>query len=147
MFEIGLSMMSVRTELVVVRLGEQPVAGALTYRTAAMTEVPWASSIRDYNSLCPNHLLYWTILEAAVAEGCVELDFGRSTPGEGTYKFKEQWGATPVPLHWEYALMRGASMPDTSPKNPKYRLAIAAWQRCPLWLANLLGPRIVRSIP
>ena len=26
-------------------------------------EVPWASSIRDYNALCPNHLLYWSVIE------------------------------------------------------------------------------------
>jgi FemAB-related protein (PEP-CTERM system-associated) len=136
-----------RARIVVVSLKGTPVAAGLTYRTADMTEVPWASSIRDYNPLCPNHLLYWTILEAAVADGCSELDFGRSTPDEGTYKFKAQWGAEPLPLHWEYALHEGAAMPDQSPKNPKYQVAIAAWQRCPLWLANTLGPHIVRSIP
>jgi hypothetical protein len=75
------------------------------------------------------------------------FDFGRSTPNEGTFKFKEQWGATPIPLHWEYCLLRKGPVPDQSPKNPKFSMAIAAWKRCPLWLANAVGPRIVRSIP
>jgi hypothetical protein len=28
------------------------------------------------------------------------LDFGRSTPDAGTFRFKKQWGAVPVDLHW-----------------------------------------------
>jgi hypothetical protein len=43
--------------------------------------------------------------------------------------------------------MGGGAVPDQSPKNPKFRLAIEAWKRLPLWLANAAGPRIVRGIP
>ena len=136
-----------RARIMVVRLKDIPVAAGLTYRTGTMVEVPWASSVREYNSLCPNHLLYWNVIDAAVAEGCDALDFGRSTPNEGTYKFKEQWGAAPLPLHWEYCLQRDGSLPDQSPKNPKFRMAIEAWKRCPLWMANAVGPHIVRAIP
>ena len=112
-----------------------------------MVEIPWASSLREFNSLCPNHLVYWTALETALAEGATVFDFGRSTPDEGTFKFKEQWGAEPLPLHWEYWLASGDRLPDASPKNPKYRLMIETWKRLPLWMANLAGPRIVRDIP
>jgi FemAB-related protein (PEP-CTERM system-associated) len=136
-----------RAHIVVVRLGDQPIAAGLTYRTRNSIEIPWASSIREHNPLCPNHLLYWHALDTAVNEGCVTFDFGRSTPHEGTYKFKEQWGATPVPLHWEYLLRDGDRLPDHSPKNPKFSVAIAAWKRLPLWLANAIGPHIVQSIP
>lgn len=136
-----------RVRIVVVRLKELPVAAGFTIRTRGLLEIPWASSIRDYNNLCPNHLLYWHVIETAVAEGVNTFDFGRSTPGEGTFKFKEQWGAAPVPLHWEYWLPAGDVLPDQSPKNPKYRLMIDTWKRLPLWLANIVGPRIVRDIP
>jgi FemAB-related protein (PEP-CTERM system-associated) len=136
-----------RTRIVVVRLKGRAVAAGLTFRTASTVEVPWASSIRDFNNLCPNHLLYWHVIESAVAEGIKVLDFGRSTPHEGTYKFKEQWGARPVALHWEYCLLQGGAVPDQTPKNPKFRLAISAWQRLPLWAANRLGPAIVKNIP
>jgi hypothetical protein len=47
-------------------------------------------------------LLYWTKLEYACDNGNKTFDFGRSTPGEGTYRFKPQWGAKPQPLHWQY---------------------------------------------
>jgi serine/alanine adding enzyme len=142
-----LSALPDRARVVVVRLDGTPVAAALTLRTGPGTEVPWASSVKPYNHLCPNHLLYWEAINAAVAEGCTTFDFGRSTPGEGTYKFKEQWGAEPVPLHWEYAYLRDGAVPDQGPANPRFRLAIDAWQRLPLWVANAVGPRIVRSIP
>jgi len=136
-----------RARLIVVMLRDRPIAAALTYRTGNTMEVTWASSIRDYNHLCPNVLMYWHMLESSTAEGCAVFDFGRSTPNEGTFKFKQQWGAEPVALHWEYSLVAEGGLPDQSPKNPKFRMAIAAWQRCPLWLANAIGPRIVRSIP
>jgi hypothetical protein len=110
-------------------------------------EMPWASSVRDYNALCPNHLLYWSIIQFAAAKGHAVLDFGRSTPGEGTFKFKEQWGARPLPLHWEYVLAEGTPMPDVSPANPKFQAAIEIWKRLPLPLATRIGPHVVRGIP
>lgn len=136
-----------RARVIVVKLKDAPVAAGFTYRTRNLIEIPWASSIRDFNPLCPNHMLYWHAIETAVAEGVEVFDFGRSTPGEGTFKFKEQWGAQPMPLHWEYWLTAGDELPDQSPKNPKFRLMIAMWKRLPLWLANAAGPGIVRQIP
>ncbi|MBS1817548.1 MAG: FemAB family PEP-CTERM system-associated protein [Acidobacteria bacterium] len=147
LFEEVLRAFPDRAALHVVRHEGKPVAAGLTFRTRGTTEVPWASSIRDYNSLCPNHLLYWSIIERALELGCDTLDFGRSTPGEGTFKFKEQWGAQAVPLHWEYKLLPGAEVPNVSPTNPKYRLMIETWKRLPLGVANFLGPHIVGSIP
>ena len=147
LFEEVLRSFPDRTRLVVVRLKGEPIAGGLTFRTAGLVEVPWASSINDFNSLCPNHLLYWNVIETAIAEGCTVLDFGRSTPHEGTYKFKAQWGAIPEPLHWEYCLLRADSIPDQSPKNPKLRLLVETWKRMPIWAANLIGPLVVKHIP
>jgi FemAB-related protein (PEP-CTERM system-associated) len=147
LFEEVLRAFPDRARLVIVRRAREAIACGLTFRTGGMVEVPWASSIHDYNALCPNHLLYWSIIETAIAEDCAVLDFGRSTPDEGTYKFKAQWGATPVPLHWEYCLLRGGAIPDQSPKNPKLRMFVETWKKLPLWAANLIGPFIVRSIP
>jgi FemAB-related protein (PEP-CTERM system-associated) len=136
-----------RVRIIIVRLKDVAVAAGFTIRTRGLVEIPWASSIRDYNALCPNYLLYWHALQSAVAEGAETFDFGRSTPGEGTFKFKEQWGAQPVPLHWEYWLAAGDAVPDQSPKNPKFRLMIGTWRHLPLWMANAIGPGIVRRIP
>ncbi|MBX3511770.1 MAG: GNAT family N-acetyltransferase, partial [Hyphomonadaceae bacterium] len=58
-----------RAAIHVVRKGGTPVAAGLTFQTGGRVEVPWASSIRDFNPLCPNHLLYWDIIEGAIARG------------------------------------------------------------------------------
>ena len=47
-------------------------------------------------SSLPESPLYWDAIEFAAEQGCAVLDLGRSTPGEGTFKFKEQWGARAV---------------------------------------------------
>jgi FemAB-related protein (PEP-CTERM system-associated) len=135
-----------QTTIHVVRRHDRPIAAGLAYRHRATVEVPWASSIRDYNSLCPNHLLYWSVIEQGIENGSTVLDFGRSSPGAGTFKFKEQWGARPLPLNWEYQLIEATSVPDVSPTNAKYRLAVEMWKRLPLPLTRYLGPRIVRGI-
>jgi FemAB-related protein (PEP-CTERM system-associated) len=117
---------------------------ALAYRDTL--EVPWAASLREYRSACPNNLLYWGLIQYAIKEGFRRFDFGRSTPGEGTFRFKEQWGARPVPLVWEY-WTRAGTLPDMSPKNPKYAWVISLWKRLPVAITNRLGPAIVRNIP
>jgi FemAB-related protein (PEP-CTERM system-associated) len=127
--------------------GDLTVAGAITLSHRDSIENPWASSLREYRSLAPNMLMYWRMLEHAIETGHATFDFGRSTPDEGTFHFKQQWGAEPTPLHWEYVLANGRMLPNLSPSNPKYRAAIALWQRLPLAVANRLGPHIVRSIP
>jgi FemAB-related protein (PEP-CTERM system-associated) len=136
-----------RAALHIVRLGAKPIAAGLTYRTGTTVEVPWASSVREYNHLCPNHLLYWNIIETTLRSGGEVLDFGRSTPHEGTYKFKEQWGADPVPLHWEYVLTNGSALPNIGPANPRFHLMIEAWKKLPVKVATALGPHVVRGIP
>jgi FemAB-related protein (PEP-CTERM system-associated) len=124
-----------------------PVAASLTFAWRDMVEVPWASSLKEYRAQSPNMLLYWEMLRAAVADGHKTFDFGRSTPDEGTFQFKRQWGAEPRPMCWEYWLPAGQSLPDQSPKNSKFATAISLWQKLPLGVANAVGPHIVRGIP
>lgn len=127
--------------------GEQVVAGGVAFWHKETLEIPWASSLREYRSLCPNNILYWEAIKYAIENGFKRFDFGRSTVGEGTYKFKEQWGAKPIPMHWQYLMRENRPLPELSPSNPKFQLAIRIWQRLPLPVANLLGPPIVRNIP
>jgi serine/alanine adding enzyme len=135
------------TRIITVYLEGNAVASGLITWFHDSVEIPWASSIRDFNPLCPNNLLYWTALKFAIEKGFKEFDFGRSTPGEGTYRFKEQWGAKPVQMNWQYLLPDGASMPELNTKNPKFEMAIRVWQKMPLQLTRLLGPHIVKNIP
>lgn len=134
-------------KLHVVRLGETAIAGALSYAYGAYVEVPSASSLREHRSLCANHLMYWRIMEHAIAEGRRIFDFGRSTPNDGTFNFKEQWGAKPEQLHWEYHLLGTTALPAEDRHSTKYQTMIDTWKRLPLPLATLIGPHIARAVP
>jgi FemAB-related protein (PEP-CTERM system-associated) len=135
------------TRVFLVRHPSGVVAAGISHRHRDTVEVPWASSLKEFRTLAPNNLLYWHIIRFAIEQGGRVFDFGRSTPNEGTYKFKEQWGAKPSPVCWEYRLLTRDSLPDQSPKNPKFRAAIAVWKHLPLPVTTFLGPRLVRSIP
>jgi FemAB-related protein (PEP-CTERM system-associated) len=111
--------------------------------------IPWASTLADYNRLAPNMQLYDTILATVCERGVRQFDFGRSTFGEGTYKFKEQWGAQPCPLAWQ-EWKAGANQPqlDAVKAGPgRLRpLVEQVWQQLPLGITNSLGPRLRRYI-
>lgn len=147
LFEEVMRVFPDRAQIHVVRLNGMAIAAGLTYRTPQMVQLPWASSLRSYNTLCPNVMLYWDAIQFANDSGAGVFDMGRSTPNEGTFKFKAQWGAEPVPLHWEYQLLEQAQLPNVSPANPKYQFAIALWQKLPLAVTLRVGPMIVRAIP
>ena len=125
----------------------RPVSAALLVLHQGRMEVPWASTLRRANELNANMGLYWHMLQYACQQGCHTFDFGRSTQGASTYRFKKQWGAEPVQLQWHYWLAGGGDLPKLNPDNPKYRAAIAVWQKLPVWATRLLGPMIVRNIP
>jgi len=135
-----------RAELCVVRRETRPIAAAVLVHGPGLTEVPSASSLRAYNSTNANMLMYWHLLRRAIERGQAVFDFGRSTVDSGTFRFKKQWGAAPVPSVWQYYL-RSGSIGDMRPDNRRYQLLIHLWKRLPLPLTRLLGPRIVRGIP
>jgi FemAB-related protein (PEP-CTERM system-associated) len=135
-----------QAEFCVVRAGKQAAAAGLLLHGQGVSEVPSASSLRAFNSTNANMLLYWTMLGRAVERGQGLFDFGRSSPESNTYRFKKQWGALSHPAEWQY-YRRAGEVSDARPENPRYQRLIRLWQRLPLWLTRLLGPRIVRGIP
>jgi serine/alanine adding enzyme len=134
--------------IVSVRYEGKPVAAAfLLQHPDRSMEVPWVSALREYNHLFVNTFLYWELLRCAIERGCTVFDFGRSTRDSGTFQFKKQWGAEPVQLHWNYWLAPGRALPGLTTSNPRFALAIAAWKRLPMLLANTLGPHLVKDLP
>jgi FemAB-related protein (PEP-CTERM system-associated) len=133
--------------LVVARREGRAVGCAFLTGYHGRMEIPWASTLRRYNHTSINMSMYWKILEFAVQQGFSVFDFGRCSQDAGTYRFKQQWGAQPLKLYWDYVLPEGGKLPALNPDNPKFRLLIAVWQRLPVRLTNLLGPHIVKGLP
>lgn len=146
MFARMLDLFPDSTRVFVVYLEETPAAAGITVGYRHRIEIPVASALRKFNRQAVNMLLYWSALEAAIRDQYEIFDFGRSTVDSGPHRFKKQWGATPEPLNWHYWLRDGDDLPQLNPSNPKFALATAAWQRLPVGVANLLGPRIIRYL-
>jgi FemAB-related protein (PEP-CTERM system-associated) len=127
---------------------ERIVGGCIILSVGQKTSIPWASTIRRYNRLGPNMLLYWNVLKYSTDAGITTFDFGRSSEGEGTYNFKKQWGADPSPLNW-YSNTRpnGSTVGTKSHAGSDGREILSEiWRKFPTPLANILGPRIRKYI-
>ncbi len=135
-----------QAELAVVDCQGSPVAAALLIHDRNCTQVPSASCLRQYNSTNANMWMYHRLLLRAIERGSAQFDFGRSSEGTGTYRFKKQWGAQPQPTVWQYHVRRG-DINIVRPDNPHYRRRIATWRKLPVWVTRLVGPTIVRWIP
>ncbi|HMO17855.1 MAG TPA: FemAB family PEP-CTERM system-associated protein [Oligoflexia bacterium] len=135
-----------KSRLTIVRYKDEPIAAGITVGLNNVVEIPWASSLRKYSKIAPNMLLYWEIIKQSCQDGYSFFDFGRSSVGAGTFKFKEQWGSVPVPLYWYYQVFDG-EMPDISPQNNSFSLAVKIWKKLPLSLTKILGSYLTRSLP
>ena len=125
----------------------KPVASGFLVGFKNRMEIPWASALREFNRISVNMLLYWEVLKYSIEQGYEQFDFGRSTPGEGTYRFKKQWGAKPHQLYWNYWLKNGGPLPEGNPHNPKNKLAITLWRKLPLSVTKMIGPLIAKNLP
>lgn len=134
-------------QLCVVYWDDKPVSTGFLIRYKDQMEIPWASTLRYANHISINMYLYWEILGWSIKQGCKSFDFGRSTIDAGTYKFKKQWGAQPQQCYWYNWVPEGKELPNLSPSNSKFELAIKIWQKLPLWVTKAIGPKLVRNLP
>ena len=126
--------------------GSKAVGCGLILCGTKTVAIPWASTLRDYNSLNPNMLLYWNILKFSIENNYKEFDFGRSTPGEGTYKFKKQWGATERMLYTHSFKHKPCQAKSTGSIVQGRKTLAAIWSKLPLPVANALGPVLRKYI-
>jgi FemAB-related protein (PEP-CTERM system-associated) len=133
-------------EYVIVRRSNVPVAAGVLLRGGARGEIPWAASDPSYDRISVNMLLYWGALTRAIERGAAAFDFGRSTPGSGTARFKLQWGAVEHPLLWNVRA-RGDRGRASEPGGRGRSWAAAIWRRLPAAAARSLGPALAARVP
>jgi FemAB-related protein (PEP-CTERM system-associated) len=118
-----------------------PVAASMVFTMGDTLGNPWAASLRRYRPICPNMLLYWLMLCQGVRSGCRRFDFGRSSHGTATCRFKLQWGATMTPLTWHVF-----SRPAQHWHPADETLVDESWKSMDLPASRLQGPSIRRWI-
>ena len=146
-FERVLQTFPTRTRIFVCRASGRPAAVAFNGYSHGTVEGMWAGIDPEMRRFQPNYALYWEMLRHSCEAGFDRFHLGRSTANSGAESFKEKWLASPSQLYWYFHRPQGGEMPGLNVDNPKYRLAIAAWQRLPMWVTRTIGPHIARLIP
>lgn len=132
-----------------IRINSKVIASMILFTFRNTISNPWASSDREYLSYCPNMLMYWEAVRFGCENGFTEFDFGRSHANSGTYKFKLQWGAKPIPLFYDiFSREKDLTKPGILKyRSKKAELFSTLWKAIPYKLTLWLGPKIRKMIP
>lgn len=130
----------------VVYRGEQPLAAGCGFVWRDEFEMTWAGAVRESRPIAANMLLYWRFMEHMIGRGVRMFNFGRCTPGQGTHRFKQQWGGADVSLPWCHYARNGVKA-TPSPDDSAFSWGPRFWRHLPLFVANRFGPRLVRYLP
>jgi FemAB-related protein (PEP-CTERM system-associated) len=128
-------------------LDRQLMAVSLNFFFRGEMHTYYAAADTRFNSMSPNTFMYFDHLCWAARNGLQRFDFGRSKKGTGPFEFKRHWNTVMRELPYEIVLVRRKELPNFSPANPRFELAIRLWQRLPLFLTRILGPRLIRLFP
>jgi hypothetical protein len=108
----------------------------------------YGASDPEFNAAAPNNFMYYDLMRWGGKNGYRVFDFGRSKKsGSGSYDFKAHWGMLERELPYEILLVKRKELPNFSPNNPRFNLAIRIWQHLPLAVTRRLGPYFVRLVP
>jgi FemAB-related protein (PEP-CTERM system-associated) len=131
-------------EVLAVWHDERIVAGVLSLYFEGQVLPYYGAVMRLPNVPGVAHYMYWELMCHAAKRGDRVFDFGRSREGTGAYEFKRHWGFEPVPLPYQYVLLRRRELPDLNPSNPKTKRLTETWKKLPLAVTNRLGPVLTR---
>jgi len=113
------------------------VGGAFNLHYRGFYENAWFSSLKAVQGKYASYVLHDAMIEHAISLGCHTYSFGRSTFGEGVYRFKHQWGCSDLPLSREM-------FPTPAIDLRRQRWLSAVWRLLPYTLARPLGSRIAK---
>jgi len=124
---------------IVAKMGNTPISALVLVYDNDIAWVPWAASDELYRKYCPNHLIYAEGIKKAIDDNKKIFDFGRSSYGGNTYKFKIQWGAKPVKID--------IITSNNDNVYSKYELASKVWKQLPDIATDFIGPRLCKYLP
>ena len=134
-------------DILMVYADQKPVSGVFTFLFGETVLPYYAGASAEAPRLAANNLMYWELMQWAVANGFRRFDFGRSKKNTGAYSFKTQWNMKESSLPYQVCLVKKKTVPDFSPANPRFERATRMWGRLPLWFTKLAGPHVVRWFP
>jgi serine/alanine adding enzyme len=148
-FEKIIEKFPTETNLITIYKGTTAVASMFLMKYKKSLSDPWASSLREFLEYCPNMLMYWEALKFGCINNFNEFDFGRSRINTGTFRFKTQWGAKPIPLEYSFYVFgeTKGEISSSSYRGKKADIFIRIWKLIPYKIALWLGPKVRKFIP
>ena len=132
----------------VVKEGDRPLAGVVSFVFRDEIVPYFSGSLDEGMEKNANNVMYVKLMEYAVHRGLRWFDFNRSRrDNHGPHAFKRYHGFEPTPLHYQVSLNKASRLPNLSPSNSKFALAIKLWRRLPLWATRAAGAFVTRWIP
>jgi len=104
------------------------------------------NSLRKYRHMGAGDYFFWLFVTECYRRGIDLIDMGRSLTGSGNEAWKMKWRPKNYPLSYWYYLPKGEKLPNLNQNNPKLQLLIKTWQKLPIWLLNMIGPRLISGI-
>jgi FemAB-related protein (PEP-CTERM system-associated) len=130
-----------------VRLKERLMAVSMNFYFRESMHTYYAATDPEFSALAPNTYMYFDHLRWAGQNGYKTFEFGRSKKGTGAFQFKTHWGTEMRELPYNIVLLRGQHVPNYSPANSKFSLAINVWKHLPRPVTRALGPRLIGMFP
>lgn len=136
-------------DILTVRKNDRAIGAMFLLKFRKQLTDPWASSLREFNALSPNMLLYWEALRYGADHNFGEFDFGRSHLNSGTYHFKSQWGALPYPLNYVTVSVEGGWRPSSveTYRGSAGKAFSSVWKILPYFSTRWLGPKLRKYVP
>ena len=126
------------------RYAGEYIAGGLGFVHGDTIHLAYGCSLPEHFKIHPNELITWHSIESATERGLKCVDLGRSRQGEGTTRFKKEWGSEPVIMPYFYKFY-GKKLDER--QEVRYRWASRLWSRfVPEFVASRLGPSIIKQI-
>jgi len=126
---------------------DRVVAASLNFFFRGEMHTYYAGADQAYNTVAPNTFMYYEHLRWGGQHGFKTFEFGRSKKGTGPFEFKRHWGTEMCELPYEVILVRKKELPNYSPTNKNFGLAIRLWRNLPPMIAKTVGPRLIRLFP
>src|SRR3989304_1632699 len=137
------------SRIILARYKGKIIGGMLLISFSDTLSNPYAATLVEYNSLCPNNLMYWEAIQQGARDGFSGFDMGRSQAGRGTYEFKKQWGAEPIQLYYQYLFAEDEKENREKffnlEESPLFNIYSFVWRRLPTTVTNLIGNYLVKQ--
>lgn len=107
----------------------------------------YSGALPEAGKLGVNNAMYGFLMEDAVVRGFRLFDFGRSRADSGPAAFKRNMGFEATPLTYQFYLPMGGEPPSLNPSNPKTAIPRKILSNLPMWMAQAVGPTLMRHVP